>query len=196
MISLRRRLATVLTAALFACAAPVTSAQEASEPQATTQDKQHAAKLRATVILRMAPFLATPGLRDPEKKYRICVVGKDPLGLAILRYLPGRSVGKHEVEVVQVDPAVAAATTRRTYDLVYVAITVDPATTAKIIERHRKIATPLVCERPGFAASGGGIQLFVRKNKVRFEINRDALERQGVKPSPQLMKLSVRGPRR
>ena len=55
---------------------------------------------------------------------------------------------------------------------------------------------PIVCERPGFARAGGGIQLFCEELELRFEVNVEALRKQQVRASPQLCKLSRKGPTR
>jgi hypothetical protein len=36
--------------------------------------------------------------------------------------------------------------------------------------------------------------LFIKNNKVKFEVNQKALKVQGMKASPQLLKLSTKGP--
>jgi hypothetical protein len=64
----------------------------------------------------------------------------------------------------------------------------------KVVQSHGDKPVPIVCERPGFAGAGGGVQLFVQDNLIRFEINGEALKKQGVRASPQFLKLSRKGP--
>lgn len=166
----------------------------ADAPQ-TQNPKARAAVVRAMIILKIAPHLRLP---DAKKKapFRIGVVGKDLLANAILQKLPGKRVGRRGIVVEPVTADVAAATVKREYDLLYVATTVTAPKIDKILERHRRLATVLVCERPGFASKGGGIQLFVKDKKVRFEINQSALKKKKVRANPHLLKLSTRGPRK
>lgn len=48
----------------------------------------------------------------------------------------------------------------------------------------------LVSDSPGFAASGGHIELFLSEGKFRFRVNLDSLERSGVKLSSQVLRLA------
>lgn len=48
----------------------------------------------------------------------------------------------------------------------------------------------LVSDSPGFAASGGHIELFLSGGKFRFRVNLDSLGRSGVKLSSQVLRLA------
>ncbi|WP_323796617.1 YfiR family protein [Nisaea sp.] len=48
----------------------------------------------------------------------------------------------------------------------------------------------LVSDSPGFATSGGHIELFLSEGKFRFRVNLDSLERSGVKLSSQVLRLA------
>jgi len=95
---------------------------------------------------------------------------------------------------VIIDPTVAATTTKHDYDLLYVATSVDALVVDGIIKNHKKTATPLFSGRPGFASKGGGVQLFIKDNNMKFEVNQSALKAQDLHVSPHLMKLSTKGP--
>lgn len=130
--------------------------------------------------------------------YRIALVGSDDVTAAALRHLPQKRVGPAVVETIEVAAAVAAAARGdepRPYDLLYLAHDTPPELIRRIVAAHRDDPIPIVCERRGFAAAGGGVQLFVQDNTLRFEINPEALRRQGVRASPQLLKLSREAPR-
>jgi ribosomal protein L12E/L44/L45/RPP1/RPP2 len=161
-----------------------------------------AATLRAMVILKLAPYLTTeqkPAEVDGKRVYRIGIVGSDQVATVAAQALPGKKVDELVVVVVPVSVASASAAAdedhARAYDVLYVAGSVSNEVLPKIVAAHGKEPVPLICERPGFAQAGGGIQLFVQDNHLRFEINAEALRKQGVKTSPQLLKLSREGPR-
>lgn len=160
-----------------------------------TEGAARAAMLRASIVLKIAPYLTaeTPPAAPPTT-YRIAVVGTDAVATAMLAHLPGKRVGAATVAVIEIDAAAAATRTRGDYDLLYIAASVDGAAVKRIVDAHTARPVPVVCERPGFAAGGGSVQLFVQDNGVRFEINVDALKKQGMRASPQLLKLSRKGP--
>ncbi|MFN3244324.1 MAG: YfiR family protein [Planctomycetota bacterium] len=168
----------------------------AAPAQLPQNPKARAAIVRAMIILKIAPHLRFPDARQRTAPFRIGVVGKDLLANAIREKLPGKQVGKRKVIIDVIDPEVAAKAERRTHDLLYVATTVTAPKVDKIVQRHERLSTVLVCERAGFASKGGGIQLFVEKKKVRFEINQAALKKQQVRANPNLLKLSTKGPRK
>ena len=152
-----------------------------------------AAALRATVLLKLAPYVPSDATVAKGKPYRIGVVGKDAVATAVLRELPGKTVEQATVTVAELTPNAAAQGTDA-FELLCIADSVDDVTLACIVAAHREKPVVLVCERPGFAALGGGVQLFVKDNCVRFEINGEALKRQGLRPSAQVLKLSRKGP--
>lgn len=130
--------------------------------------------------------------------FRIALCGRDDVTAAAARHLPQKRVGAAVVETVEVTAAVAAAPRAdepRPYDLLYLAHDTPPELIRRIVAAHRDDPIPIVCERRGFVAAGGGVQLFVQDNTLRFEINPEALRRQGVRASPQLLKLSREAPR-
>jgi len=156
-----------------------------------------AAMLRASVILKIAPYVkvdpAPAG--PPPAEYRIAVVGTDATAAAILANLPGKKVDGAVVTVVAVDPKDAATgKLAEKYDLLYVAESIDAAAARRVVDAHAKHPVVTVCERAGFARAGGGVQLFVQDNGIRFEVNAEALKDRGLRASPQLLKLSRKGP--
>lgn len=168
----------------------------AVRPQSPPQNpKARAAQLRATFIHKIAPYLHGTGKPTTKNRfYRIGIVGKDLLVDAIRHALPGKLVGKRKIKVTALTAKTAANTSSCEFDLIYVARTIQPAKLAAIIKSHERLATVLVCERPGFAKQRGGIQLFVSNNKIRFEVNHEALKNQRVRVSPQFLKLSTQAP--
>ncbi len=171
--------------------------QSSATPPQDHEAKTRAAILRASIVLKIAGYLsvdAPPSAKPPEK-YRIAVVGTDEVAAAITAHLPGKKVGTTPVVVVELRPADAAeGKGLGSYDLIYVAASVDEEQAKKIVAAHSRAPVPLVCERAGLAAAGGTVQLFVQDNGVRFEVNLDALKKQGVRADPQLLKLSKKGP--
>ena len=188
----------LLCASSLLTSGPALRAQEAAKPAPQEPSaEERAASLRAMIVLKMAPYLApeTPPKQSP-KIYRLVVVGTDAVTEVVRKQMAGKRLEERTIEVVAVTPA-DAATGKGTADadLMYLASTVDEATVKKVLEVHADKPLPTVCERPGFAAQGGGIQLFVQDNLIRFEANADALKKQGMRASPQLLKLSRKGPR-
>lgn len=174
-----------------AATAPAPATASHQDPDADVR----AGVLRAMFVLKLAPYLPPATPRQRAEAYRIGLVGHDPVVDVAPRHLVGKKVEDLRVAVIVVTPEAAAeGTAADQYDLLYIAASIDDETLRRIVASHRQRPIPLVCERGGFADHGGGVQLFVRDNGLRFEANADALRRQGLKPSPQLLKLSRKGP--
>src|SRR5262245_34611980 len=165
-------------AAMLACGGAF--AQSTTQPAAQDAEREaHAAVQRALAILTIAPYITVATAAAPEgppapkcKRYRIGVVGTDQVATAVQQELPGKKVEQACVTVTAVEPKTAATgTAAADFDLLWIAASVDDVTLAVIVAAHRDKPVVLVCERPGFAALGGGVQVFVKESCVRFEVN-------------------------
>jgi YfiR/HmsC-like len=159
--------------------------------------ESRAAQLRATMILRVASYIQPT--TAPAKKpapLTIGVVGDDPTARWLLQQMNGQRFGDRDL-VVRSVAATDVTVPERTDAMVllYLAADVDAATVTRLTAACADRPLALLCERPGFVAAGGTVQLFVRDNFLRFEINSEAMKRQGLVPDSQLQKLSQRGPR-
>lgn len=178
---------------------PAAGLTAAPQDGATAQDPaaaERAATLRATFVLKMAPYMAPETApKTPPKTYRIALVGDDAVTQVAAKALAGKKVDDRAVEIVVVPVADAVAGKgTANCDLMYVAANVDAERLKKVVQSHTDKPVPIVCERAGFAGGGGGVQLFVQDNLIRFEVNAEALKKQGMRASPQLLKLSRKGP--
>ena len=189
------------------------------EPVATSaQDpKQRGVQLRAVLITKLAAYITTKSAQKPDTApFVIAVAGSDAFGDAIQEMLPGKCVGKRKIQIVVVAPEAAATEStkdnkenrehddkkdndakddkKQDFDLLYLGSNIEAELAAAIVKCYDKTATPLVSERPGFAKLGGGLQLFIQDNKIKFEVNQESLKKQGLQVSPQLLKLSTKAP--
>ncbi|MFT4514014.1 MAG: hypothetical protein ACI89X_001895 [Planctomycetota bacterium] len=152
-------------------------------------------RLRAAYVSKLAAYITTTAkAKQAKEPHVIAVVGSDAFADAIIKLLPGKTINRRKVKVIVLDPTIAATTTKHQHQMLYIATSVDPAVVARIIKSHKMLATPLMSARSAFASKGGGVQLFIKDNKVKFEVNQKALKAQGMKASPHLMKLSTKGP--
>lgn len=181
----------LLPALVAALAAQGPAVQDGQEADA----ERRSALLRAMVVLKIAPYLTSATPRPAGSEYRIAIVGSDLVSAAILKHLPGKKVDDATVRVIELPLARARSGDRAAdYDLLYIASSVDTAALPEILRSHANKPVPVFCERPGFAHLGGGVQLFIQDNGIRFEVNSEALRAQGIKVPAQLLKLSRKGP--
>lgn len=170
--------------------------------QATVQEREvenKAAAVRAALLFKIASYLTidpeSPAADKPRKEYRIGLLGDDKTTALAKSMLPGKKVGDATVVIVVISAADAVAgRAAEQCDLLYIATPIEDETLAKVLTLHAEKPMAMLCHRPGFAADGGTIQLFVQDGGTRFEVNSQALRRQHLRASPQLMKHSQTGP--
>lgn len=64
---------------------------------------------------------------------------------------------------------------------------------ARILDLVKKSPVLVVGDTPEFEGMGVGINFYIQENKVRFRINKEAVERTGLKISSELLGLAEMG---
>lgn len=123
-----------------------------------------------------------PGSSSP---FEICVVGHDPFQKDLEQSLRGRTVGSHAIELANL----GLEDNLRGCHIVFISRDAKKRT-ADVMSRLRGAPVLTVGETQGFAAKGGEIGLVVEGNRVRFEINRQAVKEAGLKISSKLLALA------
>jgi hypothetical protein len=143
-------------------------------------------EVKAAYLLNFARFVEWPdsAFEKDASEIRVGVLGPGPLDRPLKLAMEERLIRGRPIRVIWLDGPEAAISCH----IVYVPqVAVHPegimAATA-----GRPILT--VGESDSFAARGGVIQLYVEDEVVRFEINRAAAERNGLKVSSRLLSLA------
>lgn len=147
--------------------------------------------LQAAFLHRFVGFVDWP---DSERAgaFVLGVLGEDPFGDVL--------------EAVFTDPHATGATTilrSASVDsllhcgLVFVALT-EPGEVGDALLTLRERPILLVGHQPGFAARGGHVNFYVEDERLRFEVNLDAVHASGLRMSSRLLALAriVREPGR
>jgi len=144
-------------------------------------------QLKAVFLLNFARYATWPDTVLPEEAdIDICVVGRDPFG-SHLAGLESRQAQGHAVRIHYPETPEAA----RECEVVFVAASEQRR--LNVILRELAGAPVLtVSDIEGFVEAGGAIGFVTQDDRVRFDINRDTLARDGIKLSAQLLKLARR----
>ena len=153
-------------------------------PQASAQYSE--TEVKAAFILNFAQFSKWPpkAFADSDGSLTIGVFGDDSLGGALDKVCRGQTVGGRKIIIKR---------TRRLEDLknchlVFVAQS-ESGRIGEILSSSRGASILLVGESDRFARKGGAIGFVMDGDKVRFEINPGAAQRNGVEISSRLLKL-------
>jgi preprotein translocase subunit Sec61beta len=175
-------LAALLTGALWA-------QSPSGQAAASVQDTATEAELKAFFLLNFIRFTEWPdsAFTTSPDEFRIGVLGSEAFLEPIQRKLQGKSVGKRILKFVRS----STPGELKPCALVFVSDAERAQIPAALSEfKGRPILT--VGESEGFAESGGILNFYVEENKVKYEINPDALIRAQLKAT----KLIVAAPKK
>lgn len=148
--------------------------------------------VKAAFLLNFAKFVEwpAPAFAQPDAPLVIGVIGDGPWGNAG-EVFTGKTVQGRPVVVEQVELGPAL----KNCHVLFVAAS-EEKRARRILESLASASVLTVSDMDGFLERGGLIQFVTEHNKVRFEINRAAAQRAGLKVSAQLLKLAkaVRDP--
>lgn len=144
-------------------------------------------QLKAAFLSKFVKYVTWPAERTTpaDAPFVVGVLGADPFGTKLDETFKGRKVGEHPIVVRRfAEPEGIAAA-----HVLFV-----PAREVKRLGEVTKATLGagvlLVGESADFALDGGVINFTVEGDKLRFEINTDAVKRQKLKVSSDLLKLA------
>lgn len=150
--------------------------------------------VKAAFLFNFAKFVEWPrsALASDQRPLVICVLGADPFGKDLDEITHGRSVQSHRIEIRRL-PVAPPATSKHApaTECAILFVGRDDVSAARQVLsslRDRPILT--VGEDPDFTASGGCLRFFLADQKVRFEINLQAIDRAHLKVSSKLLSLA------
>jgi hypothetical protein len=143
-------------------------------------------RVKAAFLYNFAKFADWPNgsFTDNHSPFVLGIVGKDPSGKAF-DSLNGKLVGNRELVVRRFSGLEALGRCH----MLFVSAS-EQAHLAKILKKVEPWQVLTVSDMNGFCGGGGIIALFMEEKQIRFEINTDAAQRNGLRLSSQLLKLA------
>lgn len=144
-------------------------------------------EVKAAYLYNLIHFIEWPNetLGAPADAFRVCVVGVDPFGGALERTFRAERIQNHPVQIVH---GIAELETGRCHVLFVPAA--EPNARAHIRRAAAGLGQLVVGESPAFIADGGAINFVVVAGRIRFDVNRAALDAQRLKASSKLLHLA------
>jgi len=143
-------------------------------------------KLKAAFLYNFGKFVTWPSssFKGPNAPFVICIIGDDPFGQALDDAVVGRTVDGRVLRIVRI--------TELSKGGVCQILFVDSSErkrVAAILAALPPTGILTVGESVGFAASGGMLNFILSDGHLKFEINRGAAERGGLRISSRLLTL-------
>jgi hypothetical protein len=145
-------------------------------------------QVKAAYLSNFGRFVEWPqGAAAPEtQSFNICVLGEDPFGPVLDAALAGERIDQVPLAARRIATVRDAAPCR----ILFISASAEKQL-KDILSSLGKIGVLTVSDIPEFARHGGMIQLVLRGNRVRFEVNLTAVEQVGLSLRSELLKLAV-----
>jgi hypothetical protein len=150
-------------------------------PQARAQNPTEY-EVKAAFLYNFAKFVEWPASAG---SINLCVVGGDPFGTALDDIVRNKTIRGLPVKVLRLrteEKAVACS--------IAFINAIHEGLERSILASLQSASTLTVGESPHFTLNGGAVRFFLEHDRVRFEINIDAVERAHLKISAQLLSLA------
>jgi hypothetical protein len=172
-----KTLLSILMPLIWACAfLPAAQAQPASSEY----------QVKAAFIYNFAKFVEWPAEAMADNRpFVIGIVGQDPFGSLIDEAVAGKTIRDKKIVVKRFAKAEDAVDSH----ILFISGS-EGANMPRVLKQIGRAPVLTVSDIERFAEDGGMVQLVMDQNRVRFAINVAVVERAGLKPSSQLLKLA------
>lgn len=145
-------------------------------------------QVKAVYLINFSRFVAwppKPAATQPGS-FSICVLGRDPFGVALDSALAGESIEGKSVVARRVAQAQDASGCR----VLYISDS-EEAHLKEVLAALDKSAVLTVSDIPKFSQRGGMIQFVLQGDRVRFEVNITSASEAGLTLSAELLKVAA-----
>ncbi|TAK06616.1 MAG: YfiR family protein, partial [Candidatus Manganitrophaceae bacterium] len=143
-------------------------------------------QVKAAFLYNFAKFVEWPPEALPDDRpFVIGILGQDPFDGLIDEAVAGKTVRDRRIVVKRYSKMEDTIESQ----ILYIGAS-EGENAIRIAKRIGRAPILTVSDADRFAEQGGMVQLMVEQNRVRFAINVAAVERAGLKPSSQLLKLA------
>src|SRR5688572_24149579 len=200
MCGRREQFGTAIAAVVLAFACVLGSA--AADVRADEASREY--RLKAAFVYRFIQFTDWPGeaFAAEDAPIVVVVVGDDPFQGSLEQALAGKAVGRRPIRYVHMpEPPPAnpnggmggGVDGGGAFDchVLFISPALARQDVADLLRQVRGTPVMTVSDGPvEFTRSGGVLRLLVEENRVRFEVNLTAVQRQQLKMSAQVLKLA------
>lgn len=153
---------------------------------ATSQTALPDYEIKAAFLYHFTQFIEWPS-QNTDRLFVICVAGDPALSASLDELIRGKYVGERAIRVKQIkQPGDTHAC-----HLVFLGSSLNAKAPTYLAAVHA-LEVLTVGEEPGFRDHGGMIELFQQDNRMRFDINEQALRGAHLRASSRLLRLARR----
>jgi hypothetical protein len=157
-----------------------------SSPLAPCQPAMPDYQIKAAFLYHFTQFIEWP-TGEANEPLVICVAGDNALRRSVGELTRGKVVGSRAIEVREIKEPEET----HTCHLMFLTSALNPKL-PRYLAAVRALDVLTVGEPPGFLDRGGMIELFLEDNRIRFDINEQALRDAHLRASSRLLRLARR----
>ncbi len=161
------------------------------EAAAQVIDREY--EIKAALLYQLGALFNWPVDGDAEKPFVIGILGEDPFGPHLAEVKRRKTIGGRSIEIVRF----ASIDDYQPCQMLFIpaaSSSEGPTSQQRVAQALDKIkgdAVLIVGEVQGLPADGAALSIFVKENRMRLEINPDAVQRAGLKVPPQVLRLAT-----
>lgn len=157
----------------------------AGAPSLATPAESSLPAVKAAFVFNFIKLVSWPEARLPagNSTVQVCALRGDEMEPALRQALTGKLAGSHPIQVETMDPGDNLSSCH----VLYLGTV---GSRAALMAKVSGKGVLLVDEGAQFTWPDGMIRLFQEQNRMRFELNLEALERSGLKVDPRLIRLA------
>ena len=145
------------------------------------------AQVKAAYLFNFGRFVSWSGERASTGQFQICILGKDPFGEVLDATVRGESIDHKNITVQRLAGMQQAASC----NILFVGIS-EAGRLSSILADAQRMHLLTVSDVRHFAEQGGNIGFVEQGDRVRFEVNLQAAERNHLVLSSELLKVAVK----
>jgi hypothetical protein len=145
-------------------------------------------QVKAAYLYNFGKFVTWPPDRTTAADVlTICILGKDPFGEVLDSTVKGESINSKKIEVQRLPSMEDMASC----NILYISPSEESHLTA-ILAVAQRVSLLTVSDIKHFAERGGVVGLVTQQDRIRFEVNLNAAERNHLLLSSELLKVATR----
>jgi hypothetical protein len=157
-------------------------------PPQLTADNSTAAissvEVKAAFLYNFVKFAEWPS-RPPKEPIALCIVGDEPIAVALVGTVKGKTIDGHPLHIER--PQESASW--RACQLLFIA-DAEAGRSRAGVRGIQTLPVLTVSDGKDFSGTGGMIEFYLERGRMRFMVNVDAVERSGLHLSSLLLGLA------
>jgi hypothetical protein len=145
-------------------------------------------QIKAKYLYNFARFVDWPeeSFQSPDSPFVIGIIGNDPYGIDLEKTIEGKQIKNRKFIIKHYQNLENLSSCH----ILFIGID-NKAGRSQIFNKIKKQGILTVGDDDSFAKDGGMINFIIKKERIRFQINREAVNQSPLKMSTTLLKMAV-----